>query len=111
MIEPSCWKRNSDAGPMAPGARAGEQRIDRSRVRLVRSARQHLAAGITRRLDEVATRIVRVAPAVDEEIAVALEDAFALGPVEADHDVAAAVGGIHAHERADAGFLAVAVAP
>ncbi len=57
--------------------------------------------------DEAATRVVWVEPAVGIEAAIGLIDRVALGPLHPDHDVAAVVEPVHAHEGADTRFRAV----
>ncbi len=96
---PGRWRR--------PGLR--EQRVDHGLPGRVRTAGEHLAARVAGGLNEIGAWIVRVAPAIDVEVAFALEHALTLGPVETEHDVALVVGAVHAHERADVAFLAVAL--
>src|SRR5690606_16744803 len=57
---------------------------------------------------EAAAVVERVGPAIAIELTVFAEYRLTLGPVEANHDVAAVIAGIHAEQHTHAIFRAVA---
>lgn len=83
--------------------RVGEHRVKRGLVRAIRR-RLGIDAGRHEEARGRATRI-RIVPAVDVEAALALPDVVARRIVDAEHDVAVAVGEVRAEQRRDREFL------
>ncbi len=96
-----------DFGARAYGAcrRLREQPVER-RLGRRRRAGTRLIRG---RDDEPGADVVRVAEAVRIEAALVLIDRVALGPIQAEHDIAAVVRAVHAQEHAAAGVAGIAL--
>ncbi len=69
---------------------------------------KHLTRRKSRRLQEAADLVLRIRPAVDEEITIFLQDGFALVPLDAEHHVALGLTPIDTEQRREARFVTVA---